>query len=103
MVYLLGSIQFELYGSLTSIGTSGLSNLSVDEYRLLIEASRKRRTINRAGKVGDRETSSTALESSGSHWKSGRNLRTGMRSMVPIVGSLQPQASTKPQKYLTLE
>jgi AcrR family transcriptional regulator len=44
MVYLLGSIQFELYGSLSRIGTSGLSKLSVDEYPPLIESSRKRRT-----------------------------------------------------------
>lgn len=50
MVYLLGSIQFEIYGSLSRKGESGLSKLLVDEHPLLFEASRQQRTTD-ASKV----------------------------------------------------
>jgi AcrR family transcriptional regulator len=46
MVYLLGSIQLELYGSLSRTGTTGLSNMSAVDYPLLFEASRKRHMTN---------------------------------------------------------
>lgn len=46
MVYLLGSIQFELYGPLSQTGASGLSKLSVDEHPLLLEALRQQRTTD---------------------------------------------------------
>ena len=46
MVYLLGSIQFELYGPLSRTGASGLSKLSVDEHPLLLEALRQQRTTD---------------------------------------------------------